>query len=480
MFNIKLYDNKYQGFKLADVSDFAKLEDSEKAKIRKALDSINNLSLKELEKKGVIVFPTNAVEKELDASKKEILSVQNLMTEPTIKTGNIMGFFSIGNDVQIEIRSRFDNDDKQFFLHYMLSKVCNVAPTITLTDANNDPFYEFCVYLFPTFLKKAVTQGLFRTYVTREYNDSNIRGVIDFPRHFRNNIPFNGKIAYRTREYSHDNFTMQLVRHTIEFISENNSLRKILSIDENMRNAVQNIRGCTESYTKSARNFIINKNLKPITHPYYTEYEPLRRLCLMILTHKRISYGQKKEHQINGILFDGASLWEEYLNVVLREQMRNKPDYKDYELKHPNNRTGVGKEHLFENEKHPKIQEIYPDFILKKSEKVEAIIDAKYKRLENGVDNADYFQLLAYMFRFSCNRGMLIYPYASEKEKADSDSESLYLKDHDQKITFETLGLEIPTNQEKFDGFCDAMKGKENQLLETIQKRLTSPQNINL
>ena len=80
MFNITLDDNNYQGFKLADVSDFAKLEDSEKAKIRKALDSINNLSLKELEKKGVIVFPTNAVEKELDASKKEILSVQNLMT----------------------------------------------------------------------------------------------------------------------------------------------------------------------------------------------------------------------------------------------------------------------------------------------------------------------------------------------------------------------------------------------------------------
>lgn len=470
MFNIKLYDNNYQGFKLADVSDFAKLNEAERTKIRKALDSINNLSLKELEKKGVIVFPTNAVEKELDASKKEILSVQNLMTEPTIKTGNIMGFFSIGNDVQIEIRSRFDNDDKQFFLHYMLSKVCNVAPTITLTDANNDPFYEFCVYLFPTFLKKAVTQGLFRTYVTREYNDSNIRGVIDFPRHFRNNIPFNGKIAYRTREYSHDNFTMQLVRHTIEFISENNSLRKILLIDEDMRNAVQNIRGCTESYTKSARTFVINKNLKPITHPYYTEYEPLRRLCLMILTHKRISYGQTKEHQINGIIFDGASLWEEYLNVALHEQMRNKPDYKDYELEHPNNRTKQGGKHLFEGNHGP----IYPDFILKKSKKVEVILDAKYKRLEdeNGKKNVsreDYFQVLTYMFRFSCDRGMLIYPYASEKEKADSDSEPLYLKDHDQKITFETLGLEIPTETNDFKDFSGKIKEKENQLLNSIK-----------
>ena len=469
MFNITLHDNNYIGEKIS-----LPVSEPEKAKVRNALDSISNLSLKELEKKGVIVFPTSAVEKELDDRK--ILSVQDLMKDdPIIKTTNIMGFFSIGNDVQIQIRSRFDSDDKQFFLHYMLSKVCNVAPTITLTDANHDPLYEFCVYLFPTFLKKAVNQGLFRTYITREYNDSNIRGVIDFPRHFRNNIPFNGKIAYRTREYSHDNFTMQLVRHTIEFISENNSLRKILSIDENMRNAVQNIRGCTEAYSKSARTFVINKNLKPITHPYYTEYEPLRRLCLMILTRKRISYGQTKEHQINGIIFDGASLWEEYLNVVLQEQIQGQ---ENLTLKHPNNRTGAAKEHLFEDENKRKKQEIYPDFILEKSEKVEAIIDAKYKRLEdeNGKKNVsreDYFQVLTYMFRFSCNLGMLIYPYASKEEKADSDSKPLYLKDHDQKITFETLGLQIPTVTETtdFNDFSEKMKKQENQLLKAIQEQ---------
>lgn len=462
MFEIKLHDNDYTGKEIS-----LPVSEEEKAKIRNALDSISNLSLKELEKKGVIVFPTSAVEKELDASKKEILSVQNLMSDnPIIKTGNIMGFFSIRNDVQIQIHSRFDSDNKQFFLHYMLSKVCNVVPTITLTDANHDPFYEFCVYLFPTFLKKAVNQGLFRTYITREYNDSNIRGVIDFPRHFRNNIPFNGKIAYRTREYSHNNFTMQLVRHTIEFISENNSLRKILLIDEDMRNAVQSIRGCTESYSKSARIFVINKNLKPITHPYYTEYEPLRRLCLMILTHKRISYGQTKEHQINGIIFDGASLWEEYLNVVLQEQMRNKPNYKDYELEHPNNRTKRGGKHLFEDNKGL----IYPDFILRKSKEVEAILDAKYKPLDKKtVPREDYFQILTYMFRFKCDLGIMIYPFSSEEEKANSDSKPLYLKGHEPKITFETLGLKIPTNKDDFKNFCEEMKEQENHLLRSIK-----------
>ena len=467
MFNIKLHDNDYKGSNLADVSDFdfAKLNEPERTKVREALDSINNLSLKELENKGVIVFPTSAVEKELDASKKEILSVQNLMTEPTIKTGNIMGFFSIGNDIQIQIWSRFDKDDKQFFLHYMLSKVCNVAPTITQTDANHDPLYEFCVYLFPTFLKKAVTQGLFRTYITREYNDSNIRGVIDFPRHFRNNIPFNGKIAYRTREYSHDNFTMQLVRHTIEFISENSSLRKLLSIDEDMRNAVQNIRGCTESYSKSARTFVINKNLKPITHPYYTEYEPLRRLCLMILTHKRISYGQTKEHQINGIIFDGASLWEEYLWKLL----------KPYDFRHPQNRDRSGGIRMFDNSKKDNVSEdpelifdnfdknyrkIYPDFYKGNS----WILDAKYKKLDGGkVQREDLYQIVTYMHTMNIKNGGFIYP-------ADS------LTDSNSKLwtlaglagTIHICGMKIPTNKEKFDDFCKDMETQENQLLKLV------------
>lgn len=476
MFNIKLKDNDYQGFKLADVSDFdfAKLGEPEQSKIREALDSINNVSLKELENKGVIVFPTSAVEKELDDRK--ILSVQDLMKDdPIIKTTNIMGFFSIG-DVQIQIRSRFDKDEKQFFLHYMLSKVCNVAPTITQTDANHDPLYEFCVYLFPTFLKKAVNQGLFRTYITREYNDSNIRGVIDFPRHFRNNIPFNGKIAYRTREYSHDNFTMQLVRHTIEFIYENNSLRKILSIDEDMRNAVQNIRGCTESYSKSARTFVINKNLKPITHPYYTEYEPLRRLCLMILTHKRISYGQTKEHQINGIIFDGASLWEEYLWKLL----------KPYDFRHPQNRERSGGIRMFDNSNKDKASEdpeltfdnfdknhrkIYPDFYKPNKDDDSQdgfILDAKYKHLQNGVGREDLFQVVTYMHTMNIKNGGFIYPADS---LTDSNSKLWTLAGLGG--TIHVCGMKIPTNKEKFDDFCKDMEAQEKQLLEAIQERIS-------
>lgn len=462
MLLIKLSDNNYNGYKLS-LTEYSK---EEKETIRKALDSISNVPLAELEERGAIIFPSKTVRKDLDDKKRSILSVQNLTSEnPTITTKNVMGFFSV-NGVQFEISSRFDSGEKQFFLHYMLSKVCNVAPTIELTHANKDPLYDFAVYLFPAFLKKAVSQGLFRMYITREYNDSNLRGVIDFPRHFRNNIPFNGKIAYRTREYSNDNFVTQLVRHTIEFIAENNNLRKILSLDDETRGAVQEICGNTGSYDRLSRNFIINKNLRSLSHPYYTEYEQLRKLCIMILTHDKISYGESQQNRINGILFDGASLWEEYLNAVMQERIGDK-----FKLEHPNNRTGQGGKYLFKKENGYNFTEIYPDFILKEKDpdKITAIMDAKYKHLEDAnVQREDYFQLLAYMFRFNCDRGILIYPYSPNDK---NQNETLKLAgERENEVTFSVLGLEIPQTCVSFSDFANKMGEIESKLLDRIFK----------
>ena len=465
MFVIRLKDNDYQGTKIS-LSD---LTSDEKIRVRKILDSINNIPLKELEEKGLIIFPFKFLERDLIDKSKIVCSIQKLESEnPVIKTTNVMGYFSFDNFVQIEITSRFDNDERQFFLHYMLQKVCELSPTIELVHANENPFYEFLVYLFPYYLKRAIAKGPFRTYITREYNDSSVRGQIDFSRHIKNNIPFNGKAAYRMREYSKDNFLTQLIRHTIEFILENKNLKDILSHDKDVREAVGIIRFCTENYNKSSRELIINKNLKSISHPYYTEYESLRKLCIMILTHNKMNYGYTSQNHFNGILFDGSALWEEYLNLVFKGKMLE--EKKSYILEHPNNRTGQGRQYLFESEEGKNIFEIYPDFLIKDlNQNVCTIIDAKYKNLSEGnVSSEDNKQLLAYLFRFKCNRGLLVYP---EKESAGQfNSSRKYLKDHEEKISFETYGLKISDySYEKEDktaykNFCERMRESENNL----------------
>ena len=424
--------------------------------IREALNSISNVPLTKLEERGAIIFPSKTARKDLDDKKRSILSVQNLDGEnPTITTSNIMGFFSV-NGVQFEISSRFDSGEKQFFLHYMLSKVCNVAPTFDLINASKDKLYDFAVYLFPTFLKKAVSQGLFRMYITREYNDSNLRGVIDFPRHFRNNIPFNGKIAYRTREYSSDNFVTQLVRHTIEFIAENSNLRKILSLDDETRGAVQEICGNTGSYDRLSRNFIINKNLRPLSHPYYTEYEQLRKLCIMILTHDKISYGESQQNQINGILFDGASLWEEYLWTILQNQG----------FRHPKNKTHKGGIKMFDDpEKEDSFgknyRRIYPDFYKPNNNNDGWILDAKYKHLENGAGREDLYQVVTYMHTMKIEKGGFIYP-------STKNEDFKHLKLANEGGTISILGFPIPQECGSFSDLANKMEEIESKLLDHI------------
>lgn len=46
------------------------------------------------------------------------------------------------------------------------------------------------------------------------------------------NIPFNGKVACKTREHSYNNFTTELIRHTIEFIKASEFGSAILEIHD--------------------------------------------------------------------------------------------------------------------------------------------------------------------------------------------------------------------------------------------------------
>ena len=72
--------------------------------------------------------------------------------------------------------------------------------------------------MFPSMLKTAMKQGIYKEYRKVQYNDSNVRGTIDISRHIRENIPFCGNISYDTEEFCYDNAVMELIRHTIEYI----------------------------------------------------------------------------------------------------------------------------------------------------------------------------------------------------------------------------------------------------------------------
>ena len=210
---------------------------------------------------NIIIFPNSIKESKDLEEENKIFDIIN----DSIYTNNIMGFISYKN-IQIKISSRFANDDNDYFLHYMLMKVLNLNIINLEHSKDYDDSFDFLIYMFISFFKKALRQGLFKQYKLIKHNDCHVKGTIDINRYIKNNIPFNGKISYNTREYSYDNNIIQLIRHTIEYINTKN--RYILNYDNEIKNYVQQIFYSTPSYEKNKRESIINKNLKKYAFRY--------------------------------------------------------------------------------------------------------------------------------------------------------------------------------------------------------------------
>ena len=385
-----------------------------------------------------------------------------------IRTGNIMGFVGYGS-TELTIRSRFSNNDgNDWFMQYMLQKVFAINIFDLKHTRSSENSLDIAALMLPYFLQKALHQGLYREYTRQEYNDGRVRGAIDISRHIKENYPFkNGKIAYTTREFKYDNSITQLIRHTIEFIkTKKTAVASILYSSPETQSNIKQIFNATPSFKKGDLNKVILANLKPKIHPYYSEYRPLQRLCLQILRDEKISYGAEAE-KIHGILFDGAWLWEEYLNLTFA-----KAGYQ-----HPENRTGKGRIHVFKNRsRYPR----YPDFIKK-----DIIADAKYKVLlrhsedliYEDLSRDDLNQMITYLHITSSRTGIFVNPlnfrvvnpengeffpetaFCTRIGELYGDGGYIYI-----------IGVNIPQELATYKEFCEHMQHNENVLLKKINE----------
>ncbi|MDX4973891.1 McrC family protein [Myroides odoratimimus] len=421
------------------------------------LRKIANIKIRDLklfESQNLLVFP-NCLNTHGDKIGDEsIFSLRDTV----LTTGNTMGFVGV-NDSEIKIQSRFSRNDEDYFLHYMLQKVFAINMFDLKHSFSSESIFDFLLYLFPYYLKKSLRQGLFKEYQYNKYNDANVKGVIDINRHIKSNIPFSGKIAYKTKEFSYDNTVTQLIRHTVEHIKQHKFGSAILRNDAETQSFVSQIISATPKYERRNRTSIINSNLKPIVHPYFYEYRNLQQICLQILRYEGLKYGEEND-KVYGLLFDGAWLWEEYLNTLLHPLL----------FIHPENKTGKNAIYLFQDMKGKR----YPDFL-----KDDMVLDAKYKRLSTKdsefIDRNDLNQIISYMYVQRATRGGFICP--SDNEKLD--------------ITFKQLGvlngfggivslwtIPIPQTSESYLDFCNSMSSIEGNFVSEMKVYLPGFTNL--
>lgn len=398
---------------------------------------------------NLIVFPS--LDDSGDSIKKQKLyGFYQKDNKNYIKTGNLAGFIRLDNKLDFRIKSRFGGE-KDYFLQYMICKVFNVNITnLAYAVSKSDELRVMALLLLPAYIMKAYKKGLFRSYTCFKRNDDKVRGAIDVARHIRQNPLFNGKIAYTSREYSYDNHITQLLRHAIEYARTLEIGKSLLSHNLELAKALQEIECATPSYAIQRRNEIINTNKKPFSHPYYSEYADLQKLCLMILRQKGIDFTCNGSENIQGIIFNTSWLWEEYLYSVI----------KPLGFKHPNNRKKLGKIDVFKTANDFCEFHYYPDFY-----KENIVLDAKYKELDKNIkDNEkftkDFEKMLIYMFLLKAKKGVFVYPSKDKKineAKLNGYGEDLCV-----------YSFFVPQNSENLNDFCSSMEEEEKKLINFI------------
>ncbi len=472
-----LNDNAYKGVSLEDANDDK--SDDDYATAYEDLRSIAEKDLDKLLDKGSLIY-FGRDETGIDAERifelsfaklsgAEAVGSDDVFGKALIKTGNIAGFIQSGR-TQVSINSRFYDraGSSDYFLYYLLMKLNNINMA-NLDDRdfkNNDNILNLLILAFPFFLNKAFRFGIFRAYRTFEYDNSRVKGQIDMPKFLKRDVPFMGKISHKFREFTSDNYLLELVRHTIEYIKQT-PFENVLSSQTTTRSDVRSCIELTPSYRKSERAKVKQKNLKAIHHPYYRAYAALQRLCLMILQGKKIIYDSNDTtNRLSGIIFDVAYLWEEYLASMLK---------KDLGFEHPENKSGKGGIRMFDNDSdedsinYGKLhRRIYPDFYKRvEGEPNESfILDAKYKNLDGSLKRDDLYQVVTYMHTMRIDNGGFIYP-----TRADRGSDGLKYTKHllaGYGGSVFRIGFPIPQNKSNFHEFKKAIEQYEKGLVKLI------------
>ncbi len=431
------------------VKDNSQVEKSALSQIGNLVDRIADRTLGQLEREGIFVFPELLKESQ-DLTRDQFL-LQSV--NEAVRTGNVVGFLGCG-DERLIIESRFSTEKGDFLFRYLLDKVMEVPNFVDLdTDAGgDDKWFNYLLFLFPYYLKVAMRKGLYKKYIRRGYNDGNVKGTIDIARHIKENTPFVGKVAYGQREFSYDNYLMELVRHTVEFLKKKPYGDKLLS---KVKEEVRLVRNATPGYQAFDRTKVLEANQEnPVRHAYFREYLALQRLCVLILRYRRHQVGLGAR-QIYGILFDASWLWEEYVASLVGDVFH-----------HPMNKGGKGAQWLFDGH----IGLIYPDF-LSRSPEARMIADAKYKPAEH-IGNRDYLQVLAYMFRFDAKVGYYLYPEAAGEDDLELwlNRGSAYEKDVAPRTDVRVIkhGLRIPMEAASYEEFVEKIKDSEREFRQVF------------
>ncbi len=391
-------------------------------------------------------------------------------------------------EITIQIQSRFDSyyqDNnkkiaKPYFLTTMLLK-CQTGFNNNLVPNNSEDFFFdlLLLYLFKEKANKCYLKGLYKTYQRFEKNDDKVKGSIDVARHIKLNMGLeNGKIAYSYRENTIDNYLNHLILCAFDILKKKYP-ETLWAVYLDYNNA--NFRFLIDSLKSNLlplydSRLLITKNLNPISHPFYTEYEELRKISLRILRNEGLSVFDGEAEEVNGILFYIPDLWESYLIDSLIDN-RYTLHFQGYN----NNPVMI----LDYEDDNTFVQKTYPDYVF--STKLEGqtelpfmILDAKFKpswgeiiKKKSSFINVleDYDKCLRDMISINAHACGTIFP---TNEDIPFDNVYHNISEYNKIDKFYTFPIYVPkvsiTNDNSYASWIHDFNEKNEQTITKIKK----------
>lgn len=275
-------------------------------------------------------------------------------------------------DIQINVKSRFDNNNFYFITHLLSYENPSFFNELPVNSKDDSLMSILFVFAFKNQLKDAYTSGLFKTYKRVLHNDSKVKGTIDIARNLKENPFFNGKVVYSTKEHTVDNTLNHLILHTYKYLKMRfyNEVNLYIDQDVEVSQILKNIAINAPTFYTSQLHSVINSNLQPLKNTYYIGYEQLRVTCLKILRNMELSLFQGDNTEVQGLLFYIPTLWEKFLS----HKFRTYSDISEWHIKE----QGESRIIKAGNRQNYALS-IIPDFIFYNLfDRVKFILDAKF------------------------------------------------------------------------------------------------------
>ncbi|MBX7491166.1 McrC family protein [Helicobacter sp. Faydin-H64] len=286
----------------------------------------------------------------------------------------------------------------------------------------NLPLLEVFVLMFLEQCEGLIKRGIVSHYVLSEENRKFLKGKLLFNQNLKTNLVHKERFFTSSDEFSLNIAPNRLIKTTLEFLDKQN-------LSSQNQSKLTQIRFIFADIPQSQN---IHKDFTQChTAKQFKSYELLLLWCKIFLK-KQSFTPYYRDSKAFALLFDMNVLFESFVANTMKKWLHNKEfreregrQYEDFMKEFLENtdciKTQECKKYLAQEKENGRKFLLKPDIVgyQREQEQLVFIADTKWKILNQDLKNIsipDVYQIWAYLSKYKCKKGFLIYPLLRDCE----------------------------------------------------------------